>query len=86
MSSLLSQQNCPYCVRPVNPSLKEMGADQARVQGHSQLQSEFEASLGYISLCLKTKERERESENKEEVRGQDEEEKTYVGPDTTTLS
>lgn len=35
------------------PSAEEVEVRRAGVQGHPQLHREFEASLGYIRLCLK---------------------------------
>lgn len=40
-----------------NPNTQETGTGGLGVQGHPQLRTEFEASLGYVILCLKTKQK-----------------------------
>lgn len=38
-----------------NPSIWEVEAGEAKALSHLQLRSKFEASLGYMRLCLKRK-------------------------------
>lgn len=60
--------SCPCWFVPAFPSTQDVEAGRSRVQGHSQLPGEFEASLSYIRLCLKIKAKVRGEEEEEEER------------------